>query len=604
MGFGLVRGGRSLLLALLASLTASPAWAIFWNNDPAMGVASSTGLTDRVQWFQNVHQINNQSNNTFGTATLLNNEWLITVRHVVQNGGNYGQIASPGSIYLNVGGVRYYADEIYTPDGGSEMALVRLGGGVAGALDATGIINYGFDEADRIVHIGGYGYRGYIRTTNSGGTQPGTVEGLGSFRRAYNINYVPGQIRIIADGEDLLESRGLLEGTVGSGDSGGPMFGYYGSPRGNFDDPANWKLIGLTATGSGGSGGEAWWGQSNYTRVSAYGGFLQNTLAAADNAGPSTTGPWTVDSGTGFWDSSGDRVTFTGSSAAPVAHASFGEGGAGYTLDSIGDAIRMTAVLDTDQSMAAIQFRYGLFDDEAGTIDGTTAGGEAWNGYYIANAVGRSRAGAYEKGENGGGVGAWWSGLGANSSIEVPGSATSGTGDYSLTSTGAIPAGRYAIELSYTRVGEGLQIDWDMTSIDAAGAPTDTYLHTGSVIDATPASASWNYNQAGLFLYGSSFQGSIIADDINVQFVAGPLPGDYNSDGIVDAADYTMWRDGSPAADGNGDGQIDAADYTLWANNYGASSSSSTAAVPEPSTLLCAAFSLPLLRRRGRFSGR
>lgn len=59
MGFGLVRGGKALLLALLALLTASPSWAIFWNNDPAMGAASSTGLTDRVQWFQNVHQINN-----------------------------------------------------------------------------------------------------------------------------------------------------------------------------------------------------------------------------------------------------------------------------------------------------------------------------------------------------------------------------------------------------------------------------------------------------------------------------------------------------------------------------------------------------------------
>lgn len=592
-------GTRTALLGVLVSLAASPAWAIFWNNDPAFGVASSTGLTDRVDWFQNVHQINNQSNNTLGTATLLNNEWLITVRHVVQNGGNYGQIAPPGSVYLNVGGVRYYADEIFTPDGGSEMALVRLRSGVAGALDATGIINYDFNETGRIVHIGGYGYRGYINTTNAGGSQPGTVEGLGSFRRAYNINYIPGQIRIIADGEDLLEANGLLEGTVGSGDSGGPMFGYYGSARnGGLSNPNNWKLIGLTATGSGGSGGESWWGQSNYTRVSAYGGFIQSTLAAADNAGPSTTGPWTVDSGTGFWDSAGDRITFTGSSAAPVAHASFGDGGAGYTLESVGDAIRMTALLDTDQDMAATQFRYGLFDDEGGTIDGTVSGGEAWNGYYIANAVGRARTGAYEKGENGGGVGAWWSGLGANSSVLVPESATAGTGDYLLSSTGVIPAGRYEIELSYTRVGDGLQIDWDMTSIDDAGVPDGVYEHTGSIIDETPASTSWNYNQAGLFLLGSGFQGSIIADDINVEFIAGPLAGDYNADGLIDAADYTLWRDGDPAADGDGDGTVDADDYALWANNYGAGDSSPTAAVPEPAALLLAALGLPFARRR------
>jgi hypothetical protein len=59
--------------------------------------------------------------------------------------------------------------------------------------------------------------------------------------------------------------------------------------------------------------------------------------------------------------------------------------------------------------------------------------------------------------------------------------------------------------------------------------------------------------------------------------VAAPLAGDYNSDGLVNAADYTVWRDslagGSPVGT-----------YSAWATNYGATNIGATAstAVPEP----------------------
>jgi hypothetical protein len=53
-------------------------------------------------------------------------------------------------------------------------------------------------------------------------------------------------------------------------------------------------------------------------------------------------------------------------------------------------------------------------------------------------------------------------------------------------------------------------------------------------------------------------------------------PGDYNRDGAVDAADYTVWRDLSgqsvaigDSADGNRDGMIDAADYQVWRSHFG-----------------------------------
>ena len=64
---------------------------------------------------------------------------------------------------------------------------------------------------------------------------------------------------------------------------------------------------------------------------------------------------------------------------------------------------------------------------------------------------------------------------------------------------------------------------------------------------------------------------------------------------MVDAADYTVWRDslgqsGSGlAADGDGNRIIDAADYVLWKTNFGQTAGSGSAAIilaPEPSTML------------------
>jgi hypothetical protein len=71
--------------------------------------------------------------------------------------------------------------------------------------------------------------------------------------------------------------------------------------------------------------------------------------------------------------------------------------------------------------------------------------------------------------------------------------------------------------------------------------------------------------------------------------------GDYNGDGKVDAADYTVWHDSlgrtgtGLAADGNGNGLVDFGDYDVWNTNYGNHSglgTSGNAAIPEPTTRL------------------
>ncbi len=66
-----------------------------------------------------------------------------------------------------------------------------------------------------------------------------------------------------------------------------------------------------------------------------------------------------------------------------------------------------------------------------------------------------------------------------------------------------------------------------------------------------------------------------------------PLLGDYNHNGVVDAADYTVWRNtlgqnvvNFTGADGNGNGVIDAADYGVWKANFGQTLAPAAASAP------------------------
>jgi hypothetical protein len=73
--------------------------------------------------------------------------------------------------------------------------------------------------------------------------------------------------------------------------------------------------------------------------------------------------------------------------------------------------------------------------------------------------------------------------------------------------------------------------------------------------------------------------------------------GDYNGNGTVDAADYTVWRNtfgdtvanAGDGADGDQSGEIDDGDYDFWKSNFGAivpgAGGGAGLAVPEASTL-------------------
>ncbi len=97
---------------------------------------------------------------------------------------------------------------------------------------------------------------------------------------------------------------------------------------------------------------------------------------------------------------------------------------------------------------------------------------------------------------------------------------------------------------------------------------------------------------------GASFAGVLFDETFQPNLMA-PIPGDYNRNDAVDAADYVVWRNslgqsgsGLPA-DGNPNNIIDAEDYDVWKTQFGqpASPGFSSAqrellAVPEPRALI------------------
>jgi autotransporter-associated beta strand protein len=138
---------------------------------------------------------------------------------------------------------------------------------------------------------------------------------------------------------------------------------------------------------------------------------------------------------------------------------------------------------------------------------------------------------------------------------------------------------------------------------------------------------------------GNSFEIITAAGGINGAFASAALPalsglmwqldhqpnavslvvavaGDYNHNGVVDAADFVVWRkmQGQTgvalAADGNGNGTIDSGDFDIWRAHFGQtagsgsalpSAESLSAAVPEPSSaLLLFVFGASIAIQRGR----
>jgi hypothetical protein len=152
-------------------------------------------------------------------------------------------------------------------------------------------------------------------------------------------------------------------------------------------------------------------------------------------------------------------------------------------------------------------------------------------------------------------------------------------------------------ELRVMTGGFGPTLGTTVQLISAAGGVLGTFA---DVIDGTgnlPAGMHWEaiYNATSV---------QVVLDLV--------LPGDFNNDGSVDAADYTVYRDnlgGAVTLPGDPTpGNVTADDHAVWAANYGATAPAPSmafamaTAVPEPTTgalAVLAAAGLAGARRRG-----
>ncbi len=148
---------------------------------------------------------------------------------------------------------------------------------------------------------------------------------------------------------------------------------------------------------------------------------------------------------------------------------------------------------------------------------------------------------------------------------------------------------------------------------------------TNNYASAVPPTASnigiwsnWKFWQWSWVGQISGISGNVDRDVFNgslpqlaAGFVPGFLAGDYNGDNVVDASDYTKWRDTMGqtvklglGADGNFNGVIDAGDYAVWKSAFGTagvgSGSASTTAVPEPASATLVAGALAMACRKCR----
>jgi hypothetical protein len=106
--------------------------------------------------------------------------------------------------------------------------------------------------------------------------------------------------------------------------------------------------------------------------------------------------------------------------------------------------------------------------------------------------------------------------------------------------------------------------------------------YTGNIIWANPNESTVTS------ISGTGGADVVLIGDSSVIVPAG-VPGDYNNNGVVDAADYVLWRKGGPLQNEvDNPGTVNAADYTAWRTRFGSTSGSGlgASAVPEPNAIM------------------
>src|SRR5262249_13973616 len=140
-------------------------------------------------------------------------------------------------------------------------------------------------------------------------------------------------------------------------------------------------------------------------------------------------------------------------------------------------------------------------------------------------------------------------------------------------------------------IGPGEGQSWDKAGSANSSQLAELFLLGHSTVSTSnslqlgqafnPAVFGAGANGDLVFQYGVAGSSSLATGTVSY-FNPSPMAGDYNHNGIVDAADYTVWRDtlGSTTnlqADGDGSGVVDQDDYLIWKATFGNTAAGSAA---------------------------
>ena len=152
---------------------------------------------------------------------------------------------------------------------------------------------------------------------------------------------------------------------------------------------------------------------------------------------------------------------------------------------------------------------------------------------------------------------------------------------------------------------------WDEAATLASGAFTPG-MRPNFFADAEFMTSGNVFTSVGTSTTAGMIASQITADTmVRSNFTGTPIP-DYNNNGVVDAADYVLWRDGGPLMNEIvTPGSVTQEDYDAWRAQFGATfgagsgGSLSNSSVPEPASVATLAIGLiAALRTRFRRGGR
>jgi len=332
-----------------------------------------------------------------------------------------------------------------------------------------------------------------------------------------------------------------------------------------------------------------------------------NGIAGNDADGDGNLESVWIQSGAGSLNPAGAngplRADITGVTSSATWTTYFTPEGSEVNLANTGDKIRVTwafTLTNVNSSNTSQNFRIALADasDGARATDNGSLPSTAWRGYALWTNMAQT--------------------LGNGNPFQLrrrtlgnPGNLLNTTGDFGDVLGNGATTGNHGYDAATTYT-----LTWEITRNASAGLDIDVKMVGGTldgdgtaqvtITDATPvgvdsATAPFGSYKFDTFSIRPSnatttadvFDTSLFKVEFFSSLLPAGVPGDYNGNGKVDAADYVLWRNGGPLQNEvDTPGTVNIADYTAWrarfGNTAGAGSGSgvSAAAVPEPTAAL------------------